>query len=53
MTIRRMRADDYAAYCALLRELHAAHRSARPDVYEGAPALPDEKAFSKMLEGEY
>lgn len=53
MTIRRMRADDYAAYCALLCELHAAHRSARPDVYEAAPALPDEKAFSKMLEGEY
>ena len=50
MTIRRMRQSDYAAYCALLRELHALHYAARPDIYQPEAALPDEKEFGAMLE---
>lgn len=40
---------DYAAYCGLLRELHALHHAARPDIYQPEPAQPDEKSFSEML----
>ena len=44
-----MRQGDYAAYCALLRELHTLHFAARPDVYTPEAALPDEEEFSAML----
>ena len=52
MTIRRMEARDYEAWCALMAELHGIHRAARPDIDAPAPALPDENAFAEMLEGE-
>ena len=52
MTIRRMETRDYAAYCALMDELHGLHRAARPDIYAPAPALPDEAAFAEMLKDE-
>ena len=52
MTIRRMEARDYAAYCALMDELHGLHRAARPDIYAPAPALPDEAAFAERLKDE-
>ena len=52
MTIRRMEARDYAAYCALRDELHGLHRAARPDIYAPAPALPDEAAFAERLKDE-
>ena len=52
MTIRAMQAHDYAAYCALMEELHGLHRAARPDIYASEPALPDEAAFGEMLKDE-
>ena len=52
MKIRGMETRDYAAYCALMDELHGLHRAARPDIYAPAPALPDEAAFAEMLKDE-
>lgn len=52
MKIRGMETRDYAAYCALMAELHGIHRAARPDIYAPAPALPDEAAFAEMLKDE-
>ena len=52
MKIRGMETRDYAAYCALMDELHGLHRAARPDIYAPAPALPDEAAFAERLKDE-
>lgn len=52
MKIRSMETRDYAAYCALMDELHGLHRAARPDIYAPAPALPDEAAFAERLKDE-
>lgn len=52
MMIRGMETRDYAAYCALMDELHGLHRAARPDIYAPAPALPDEAAFAERLKDE-
>ena len=49
MMIRRMEKRDYAAYCALLREVHALHTKNRPDIFKAEAVLPDEAAFSEML----
>lgn len=49
MLIRNMEQGDYAAYCVLLREVHAMHAENRPDIFREQPVFPDESGFAEML----
>ncbi len=52
MEIRRMNRKDYAAYCALLTEVHMLHAQNRPDIFKPEPAFPDEAEFAEMIADE-
>lgn len=52
MEIRRMNRKDYAAYCALLTEVHMLHAQNRADIFRSEPVFPDETEFAEMIADE-